>query len=180
MSFLMLLSYSTAFNKVNAQSADISFVITESLQIGKAISPIFGTIFLIAVIIMLFQTQLGVLDSTSRIMAENFALKKMQHNKKHKINLSKIYYSFLWAQIIFGIILFSFNFKEPLTLIVIGAVINAIAMFVHLGLVNWMNFKVLPKSVQAPIWRKIILILIFIFFGIFSIVTLINQFGKLF
>lgn len=180
MCFLMILSYATAFNQVSAGSADISFVITESLQIGKALSPIFGVFFLIIVVIMLFQTQLGVLDSTSRIMSENFALKKMQLSKKHKINLSKIYYSFLWAQIAFGILLFSFNFKEPLTLIVIGAVINAITMFIHIGLVNWMNFKVLPKEVQAPLWRKIIIGLIFIFFGVFSIVTIVSQLGKLF
>ena len=180
MSFLMLLSYTAAFNQVNAKSADISFVIIESIQIGKELSPIFGTLFLIAVIIMLFQTQLGVLDSTSRIMAENFALKKMQAENKHKINLSKIYYTFLWAQVTFGILLFSLDFKEPLTLIVIGAVINAITMFIHLGLVNWMNFRVLPKEVQAPIWRKIVIGIIFIFLGIFSIITVINQFGKLF
>ncbi len=180
MSFLMILSYTTAFNQVNAESADISFVITESVQIGKELWPIFGTLFLLAVVIMLFQTQLGVLDSTSRIMAENFAIKKMQNKKKHKINLSKIYYYFLWAQIAFGILLFSFNFKEPLTLIVIGAVINAMAMFIHIGLVNWMNFKVLPKKVQAPIWRKIIIGIIFVFFGIFSIITIVNQLGKLF
>ncbi len=179
MSFLMILSYATAFNQVNAEKADISFVITQSVQIGKELSPIFGILFLIAVTIMLFQTQLGVLDSTSRIMAENFALKKMQAKKKHKINLSKVYYFFLWAQIAFGILLFSLNFKEPLTLIIIGAVINAIAMFIHIGLVNWMNIRVLPKEVQAPIWRKIVIGIIFIFFGIFSIITIVNQFEKL-
>ena len=180
MSLLMLLSYATAFNQVSAESADISFVITESVQITKMLAPIFGTLFLIIVVIMLFQTQLGVLDSTSRIMAENFALKKMQAKRKHKINLSKIYYAFLWAQIAFGILLFLFNFKEPLTLIVLGAVINALAMFVHLGLVNWMHFKVLPKEVQAPIWRKVIIGIIFSFFGIFSIITIITQLNRFF
>lgn len=180
MSLLMLLSYTTAFNQVNTESADISFIITESSQISKILSPTLGLLFLVAVVIMLFQTQLGVLDSTSRIMAENFALKKMQAKKKHKVNLSKIYYVFLWTQIAFGILLFSLNFKEPLTLIVIGAVINAIAMFVHLGLVNWMNFRVLPKQVQAPLWRKIVIGIIFIFLGIFSIVTMFNQFEKFF
>jgi len=103
----------------------------------------------------------------------------MQAKKKHKINLSKVYYFFLWAQIAFGILLFSLNFKEPLTLIIIGAVINAIAMFIHIGLVNWMNIRVLPKEVQAPIWRKIVIGIIFIFFGIFSIITIVNQFEKL-
>jgi len=180
MALLMLLSYSATFGKGITGTADIGFVITESTFISSNLSPIFGTLFLIAVAIMLFQTQLGVLDSTSRIMAENFALKKMELKKKSKINLSKIYYTFLWAQIAFGTILFLADFKEPLTLIVLGAVINAVAMFVHLGLVNWMNHKVLPKKVQAPVWRKCVIILIFLFFGIFSVITIVTQFSKLF
>src|SRR3989344_4682153 len=175
MTLLMLLSYSSTFGKGISGAADISFVITESTFISAGLSPVFGTIFLIVVVIMLFQTQLGVLDSTSRIMAENYSLKKMEIGKKLKINLSKTYYIFLWAQIVFGVVLFLADFKEPLTLIVIGAVINAVAMFVHLGLVSWMNFKVLPQEVQAPLWRKVIIILIFLFLGIFSVVTIYTQ-----
>ncbi|MEK6863089.1 MAG: Nramp family divalent metal transporter [Nanoarchaeota archaeon] len=180
MILLMLLSYSTTYGQAGAQAADISFVITESLHISKALSPVFGIIFLAVVVVMLFQTQLGVMDSTSRIMAENFALKKMEMKKESTISLSKIYYWFLWLQIAFGTILFIADFKEPLTLIVIGAVINAVAMFVHLGLVNWMNLTALPKEVQAPAWRKMIIVIIFIFLGVFSIITLYSQLGKLF
>jgi uncharacterized membrane protein len=180
MALLMLLSYSSAFGKGVSGAADISFVITEGAFIGSNLSPIFGILFLVAVVIMLFQTQLGVLDSTSRIMAENFSLKKMELKKKSKINLSKTYYTFLWAQIAFGTILFLADFKQPLTLIVIGAVINAVAMFVHLGLVNWMNHKVLPKQVQAPLWRKAVIVLIFLFFGVFSVITIYTQIGKFF
>ncbi|MBI4450801.1 hypothetical protein HY642_02390, partial [Candidatus Woesearchaeota archaeon] len=97
-----------------------------------------------------------------------------------KINLSRIYYGFLWAQIAFGTFLFLIDFKEPLTLIVLGAVINAVAMFVHLGMVNWMNIKVLPKAVQASLWRKAIIAVIFAFFGVFSVITVYAQVGKLF
>ncbi|MAF51212.1 MAG: hypothetical protein CMH64_03920 [Nanoarchaeota archaeon] len=179
MSLLMLLSYSSAFGKVSGV-ADIGFVITEGTFISNNLSPIFGILFLVAVAIMLFQTQLGVLDSTSRIMAENFSLKKMEAKKESKINLSKIYYTFLWAQIVFGTVLFLADFKQPLTLIVVGAVINAVAMFVHLGLVNWMNHKVLPKEVQAPLWRKAIIAVIFLFFGVFSVITIYTQVSKFF
>ena len=180
MSLLMLLSYATAFGQVDANSADIGFVITEGQRIGELLSPFVGVLFLVAVVVMLFQTQLGVMDSTSRIMAENLALKKIDAEHKKKINLSRIYYGFLWAQIAFGTFLFLIDFKEPLTLIVLGAVINAVAMFVHLGLVNWMNIKVLPKAVQASLWRKAIIAIIFAFFGIFSIITIYAQVGKLF
>ena len=53
-------------------------------------------------------------------------------------------------------------------------------MFVHLGLVNWMNLTAPLKEVQAPAWRKMIIVIIFIFLGVFSIITLYSQLGKLF
>ncbi len=179
MTLLMLLSYSTAFG-LTGGSADISFVIRESEHISSLLSSKIGLAFLLAVVVMLFQTQMGVLDSTSRIMAENYALWRMRKKGSSAIGLSGIYYSFLWTQIGFGIVLFLFDFKEPLPLIVTGAVINALAMFVHLGMVNWMNAKVLPKEVQASLWRKTLIALIFVLFGIFSAVTIYSQIGKLF
>ena len=141
-------------------------------MIGKELLQFVGTVFLLVVVVMLFQTQLGVLDSTSRIMAENFALKKLKRNQTAKINLSKIYFVFLWAQISFGITLFLFNISEPRLLIILGAVINAFAMFVHIGMVNWMNIRKLPPVLRPKIWRRIIILIIFIFFGIFSVITL--------
>lgn len=173
MMFLMLLSYSTTYG-LSGNLEGINFVINEGKVIGSIITPIFGTLFLIVLSIMLFQTQLGVMDSTSRIMAENLAIKKLHGKKDGKINLSKIYYSFVWAQILFGILLFLFNIYEPKTLIILGAVINAFAMFVHIALVFWINNKILPKVFRPKLWRKIIIGIIFIFFGIFSTYVLYN------
>jgi hypothetical protein len=105
-------------------------------------------------------------------MAENVAIRKLDGKKGGKINLSRIYYFFVWAQIIFGIILFLFNFYEPKTLIILGAVINAFAMFVHLALVSWLNLKALPKVFQPGLIRRIIIGIIFVFFGVFSFIVL--------
>ena len=167
MLFLMLLSYATTHG-LDGNATGINFVLSESRVIGEILFPAIGTIFLVVLSIMLFQTQLGVMDSTSRIMAENVAIKKLHGKKEGKINLSRIYYYFVWAQIAFGIILFLCNFYEPKTLIVLAAVINAFAMFVHLALVFWLNHTILPKVFRPNWFRKIAIILIFIFFGIFS------------
>ena len=179
MCLLMLLSFTTAYGtETNAEG--IQFVMNQGTLLSQSLSPIIGTLFLFAVSLMLFQTQLGVLDSSSRIMAENFAIKKLRAKKESKIHLSKIYFSFLWAQITFGIILFLFNITEPRFLIILGAVLNAIAMFVHIGLVNWMNHKTLPKPLQARLWRKLIMLTAFAIFGTFSIFTVLEQVRKFF
>jgi hypothetical protein len=173
-SLLVLLSYVTTFgNPDNAQG--INFVLSEGLMIGKILGPIVGWFFLLAVSIMLFQTQLGVMDSTSRIMAENLAIAQMKMNGKKTVHLSKIYYSFVWTQIAFGILLFLLGLSEPKTLIILGACLNAVAMFVHIGLVSILNRKELPKIFQPSLWRKILLGIIFVFFGVFSVVVFIDQ-----
>ena len=171
---LGLLSYATVFGQPN-NGQGITFVINEGLMMGKILGPWVGVIFLMAISIMLFQTQLGVMDSTSRIMAENAALIKIKMTGQKTIHLSKIYFSFLWTQIAFGIILFLLGASEPKTLLVLGACLNAVAMFVHIGLVSWLNHHNLHKIFQQALWRKILLGLIFIFFGIFSLVVLIDQ-----
>jgi hypothetical protein len=178
MCLLMLLSYSTAFG-TETNTEGINFVMTQGVFIGEELGVIVGILFLIAVSVMLFQTQLGVMDSTSRIMAENFAIKKLSKSKKSKINLSKIYFSFLWAQIAFGITLFLFGITEPRFLIILGAVLNAITMFVHIGLVNYMNHKTLERPFQARFYRKFIMLIAFIVFGAFSTFTLWDQISKI-
>ena len=168
----MVLSYATAYGTGNTASG-INFVITEAAAIGQRTFPIFGTLFLLAAGIMLVQTQLGVMDSTSRIMAENWALRR---GKTGNVNLSKIYGTFLLAQIAFGCLLFALGIHKPKNLIVAGAVMNAVAMFVHIGLVSWLNYRTLPKPYQPKIWRRVVIGAIFIFFGAFSAIVLKDLF----
>jgi len=176
MMLLMLLSFSTTFG-LSGNAEGINFVINEGKMIGQSLWPIFGTLFLLVVSVMLFQTQLGIMDSTSRIMAENVAIAQLKKDVNKPIHLAKIYYFFVWIQIAFGIILFLCNIYEPKTLLIIGAVINAFAMFIHTGLVAWLNYKSLPKIFQPNLLRKIILSMIFIFFGFFSAVVLLEKLG---
>ena len=115
------------------------------------------------------------MDSTSRIMAENAAIAYMKKKAVRTVPLSKIYFGFLWAQIAFGILLFAIGVTEPKSLLILGACINAFAMFVHVGLVAILNWKALPKFYQPPLWRRILLGLIFVFFGFFSVVVIYSQ-----
>ncbi|MDA1038641.1 MAG: Nramp family divalent metal transporter [bacterium] len=171
---LMLLAYITTAG-LEGNAHGIQFVINEGIAIGSAISPGVGAAFLLVVAIMLFQTQLGVMDSTSRIMAENAAISYTKHTGNKKIPLSKIYFGFLWTQVAFGVLLFTLGISEPKTLLILGACLNAIAMFVHIGLVSFLNYRALPKCFQPSVLRRIILLGIFLFFGFFSGVVVISQ-----
>lgn len=166
---LMLLAYATVHGLSGVEQG-IDFVLFEGAAIGSQLGSWVGILFLLAVSIMLFQTQLGVMDSTSRIMSENVVL------MKNELNLAKWYAGFVWAQIAFGIILFLAGLTEPKFLIVLGACINAVAMAVHVGMTFILNQKTLEKPLRASWWRKILIGVIFLFFTIFSLVVIWSQF----
>ncbi|HQO11331.1 MAG TPA: Nramp family divalent metal transporter [bacterium] len=174
MTMLMFLAYSTVYG-LSGNAEGINFVISEGSRIGLLTNPLLGLFFLVVVGIMLFQTQLGIMDSTSRIMSENAALEKLRRSGDNKVNLSKIYYIFVWAQIAFGITLFLLDFYEPKSLIVLGAVINAVAMLVHVVLVTILNRRALAKPFQPALWRRIILGVVIAFFAVFSVVVIKAQ-----
>ena len=167
---LSLLAYITTFGAEN-NAQGINFVVNEAFAIGLRTLPIFGMLFLVVTGIMLAATQLTVLDSTSRIITENLLLLT---NMK-SIRVSRVYYTVLWMQILFGITVFSAGFDQPLTLIVLGAVINAFSMFVYSGIILFLNNKLLAKPLRPRPWRNLVMAATFLFFGFFCMVTLVTE-----
>lgn len=166
---LATLAYATTYGSTNYTG--INFMFAESAAISESISTFAGTLFLVIAGVMLFGTQFSVYGSTSRIMAENLALAK---NTK-TTNMSKYFFLFLWLQIGLASIILLLGFKEPLMLVVTGAVLNAFAMFISTILVLLLNSR-LKKFYQPHLIRKLILIIAILFYGGFSIYTLIQSF----
>lgn len=164
---LSLLAYTTTFGSTENISG-INFILHEATSIGRQIKPFFGTLFLLICGLMLCATQLTVLDSTTRIISENVFL---SYRKQHNLHISKIYYAVLWAQILFGASIVLLGFDQPLTLIILGAVINAFSMFVYTGLLTWLNNGILAKPLRPSLGRNLMMIFTFLFFGVFCAIT---------
>ena len=176
MLMLSLLAYTTVFGNPGVETS-INFVIREAGVIASRTIPFLGTFFLIMAGIMLFGTQFSVYGSNARIAGENLVL---LNKDKFKIgNLPKYFYYFLWIQLFAGIIVLSLGFTEPLALVVTGAVLNAISMFIYTGLILWLNLTLLAKPLRPSIFRIFMVGLAFLFYGGFSIFTIFQNFQKL-
>lgn len=169
---LTLLAYSTVYGAPGAPKG-IDFVLFEAKAIAGASIPVFGAFFLVLGGLMLFSTQLTVFDATSRIISENVL---MLNSKWNSNSLPKIYYAFLWIQILFGAAVFFTDFSEPLFLLTLEAVINAAAMFVHIGLTLFLNLTSLEKELKPGIIRITAMSTAFAFFGFFTAKTLLSYF----
>lgn len=170
---LGLLAYTTTFG-VAIPAGGINFVLYEAQTIALKSTPFVGTLFLLVGGLMLFSTQMTVMDATSRIMSENLLI--LKKNVWKAKTLPKIYYSFLWTQILLGCLIFLTNFREPLALLVLEAVINAGAMFVHIGLTLWLNLTALEKQIRPSLLRVGVLVVAFLFFGYFTAKVFIDKF----
>lgn len=172
---LSLLAYVTVFGHSEG-AAGIGFVIDEAQVIGQKTFSFLGTAFLVIAATMLFSTQFSVIDATSRIMSENLIILSPKKFKIEKLPI--FFYLFLWIQILAGIIIFSLGFTQPLTLIVIGAALNAVAMFFYTGLVLWLNLTNLDKPLRPSLLRIFAVASAFIFYGVFSFFTVLQNMPK--
>jgi len=166
MIMLSILSFATVYGHPSAQTS-INFIILEASAIGSRSWPILGTTFLVLVGIMLFGTQFSVLGSNSRIAGENLAI-MFRHRGDHR-ELHKFFYGFLWLQVVVGMLVFALDFTEPLRLVIIGAVMNAVSMFIYTGLILFMNMTALDKPLRPVFWRVLAVLSAFIFYGFFSL-----------
>ena len=172
MVLLSLLAYSTVFGNPQVVTS-INFVILEASVIAQRTFPFLGTFFLIIAAVMLFGTQFSVYGSNSRISSENLVI---LNQSKFKIeNLPKYFYLFLWIQIVAGVIIFLLGFTEPLTLVVTGAVLNAISMFIYSGMILLLNHTLLAKPLRPSPIRTLAVLSAFLFYGGFSIFTIYTR-----
>ena len=172
MVLLSLLAYSTVHGNPAAETS-INFVILEGREIAARTIPALGSFFLVMAGIMLFGTQFSVLGSNARISTENLVISSQE---KFKVkNAPKFFYIFLWAQILAGIVIFASGFTEPLALVVTGAVLNAISMFIYSGLVLYLNLTSLHKEMRPALWRALVVFAAFAFYGAFSIYTILQR-----
>lgn len=162
-SILAVLAYALVYGQEVKEG--ISFLYTQAEMIRVYTYPVFGTAFLLVAALMLFSTQIGVLESSSRIISENILL--MFYKPGKKFNLSMAFYAALWGQIVLGILILLAGFKEPRFLLTLAAVLNAASMMVAFPLVYVLNRRFLKKEYQPALWRVLVMFSAFVFFVIF-------------
>ncbi|MCK5588772.1 MAG: Nramp family divalent metal transporter [Candidatus Pacebacteria bacterium] len=162
---IVLLSYVSKVTLSGVEiKNDFSFLITEANIFSTDIGVWAGVFFLILGIYNLATIQMGILDFSGRSTA--MSLKAVFLNKK--LDHNKIYIYAVLIQVLFGVMVFSFGFTEPKSLIILGAIINAVVMgFMAIFLII-LNKKFLPKSYQINKLSLIVLSLAsFIYFSLF-------------
>ncbi len=169
-SMLALLSAATA--RGVESSGGLAFFFRQSEMISAALHPIVGSTFVLIGSLMLFTTQLGVLEAASRVIAENILLLKYKINQE--VNASKMFYLVLWSELAFSAVFLFLGFSEPRALLTLGAILNAAAMMVAFILILYLNTRSMPAPLRPPLVRRLILIIAASFFAYFVVQTALS------
>lgn len=178
LSIMLLSALTFATIGTGSEATDFDFVKLEGEALQEAVAPWFGQFFWIAGMVVLLSTNLGVLDHMGRITADVLKVDFLRDNDKW--TESRIYFVVIWAEIVFGAIVLLTVVDAPLVLLVIASSINGVVMFIYSALLIQLNWGKMPEEIKLRSYRLVVMGLTVLFFGYFSVVTIIDQFGNLF
>jgi hypothetical protein len=171
---MAVLAYSTLpVGQVEAQSLDFLRLEGETLQ--ETVAPWFGTAFWFTAVITLFSTNLGILDYTSRLIADQLKIHALKSSGFW--TESRLYVAFVWLMILMGSLILLSGVSQPFLLLLISSSIAGVQMFIYSGLLIQLNRKALPKELQIGGVRLAVLAVSFLFFGILSVLLVLDNLG---
>jgi hypothetical protein len=117
---------------------------------------------------------LGIVDYTSRLAAD-----VLKTSYLRRIPENRIYFWLVWGLVALGVGILLAGFDQPLVLLVIAACVGGLMMFIYSGLLLLINRRYLPEEIRPRAYRVAALIWAFLLFGVFSVLTVWQQGGKL-
>jgi len=171
-----LLAFSTVFGRAEYEvaSGNFDFIRDQGTVLKQEVGSWFGTLFWLVGCLGLFGASLGIVDYVSRLVADVLKVGFLPSTSE-----SRIYLAVAWSLIAFGILMLLVGFDQPLTLLVLSASLSATVMFIYCGLLLRLNRRYLPGPIRMGGLRMAVIALAFAFFGVFSAITVVNQFSEL-
>ncbi|HJR36882.1 MAG TPA: Nramp family divalent metal transporter [Nocardioidaceae bacterium] len=172
----MALTFVTVGTGVAEESFDFIRVQGEALQASQG--DWLGTVFWLIGTVVLFSTNLTVLDMVGRLTADVLKTGALRNNDRW--SESRLYFATVWLEIVFGSVILLSGVTQPLVLLVIASALNGLVMFVYSCLLLQLNRGVLPREIGLTGGRLVAISWAVLFYGGFSVVLLIDQAKLLF
>jgi hypothetical protein len=156
---------------------NLAFLRLEGEALQETVAPWFGVAFWITAVIALFTTNLGILDYTSRLIADQFKIHALKDSPFW--TESRIYVTAVWFMIVVGSVILLAGVDQPFLLVLIASCIAGVQMFIYSGLLIMLNRKALPPELRVGGIRLAVLAVSFLFFGFLSVLLVVDELGFL-
>jgi hypothetical protein len=176
LTFMTLTFVHVGVGATDAESFDFINVQGEALQADQG--NWLGTVFWLIGSVVLFSTNLTVVDMIGRLTADVLKTTTLRDNTQW--SESRLYFLTVWAMILFGSIILLVGVDQPLLLLVIASALNGLVMFVYSILLLQLNRGVLPREIGLKGGRLVAIMWAVLFYGFFSVILIIDQGKQLF
>ncbi len=173
---LFCLLAATLLPAEGAVGEGLAFIGAEASAIEARFGPWARHVFLATGVVVLFTTELALLDAVGRVAADLIKV-GLRVQLGVEASLSWLYFGVVWTLIGFGIVVLAAGFDQPLTLLVLSAALNGVVMFLYSGLLLWLNLSSFHGPLRMHPVRAVALGAAFLFFGFFSVLTLLDAWG---
>ena len=166
---LLLMSMSVMVVSTIGVNADtgigLDFLQDEGAALANVVAPWFQTAFYVAVFIVLFSTNVGVIDYVSRLTGDSLKVSFLR--KSTFWSESKIYVTVVWFMITVGSLIL-WSGAEPIALLVIASAGGGFVMAFYSVLLIALNRKALPDFAKLKGWRLPLMVFVALFYVSFA------------
>jgi hypothetical protein len=159
------LSAATVFGLELGEGLD--FIRSEGQVLGEEVGSWFPNLFWISGAVILFSTNLGIVDHLGRLIAD--ILKVNWFADRESWSESKLYLIVVWIVILVSSVILLSGMDAPLALLVVAGSLGGLVMFAYTALLIRMNRTALPDAVRLRGWRLVGMVWAAILFGAFSV-----------
>ena len=152
---------------------ELEFIGEEGQALKDIVAPWFGTAFWVAGFVMLFSTNVGIVDYTSRLIADSAKTNYLRESEFW--SESKIYFTVAWAIIILGSAILLAGLSQPIVLLIISSAGGGVVMAFYSVMLIVLNRRTLPEAIKLKGWRLPIMVIIALFFVPFAIYVIYDQ-----
>ena len=145
----------------------ISAVLADS--IGSQHGAILGAVIGFLGAWLLFKTQLDIVEGTTRAVTDILWTGSKYIRNWRGGDVRKVYYSVLAVFVVWGI--FALSLAQPVMLLQIGANVAGLVFVVAAPHLLYVNTKLLPPEVRPPMWRRIVLVVMSLFYAFFAVLA---------
>ncbi|MBM4193169.1 MAG: hypothetical protein FJ202_02145 [Gemmatimonadetes bacterium] len=114
---------------------------------------------------ILFKTQLDILEGMVRAITDMLWTGSARVRAWRGGDVRAVYYTVLGAIVLWG--LFALRLAQPIVLLKIGANIAGFILMVSSLHLLWLNTTLLPAHIRPPMWRRVALVAMSAFYGVF-------------
>jgi hypothetical protein len=157
---LCVLIFSTAGIQENI-GEDLAFIQAEGRILGQDIAPWFEQFFYVAGFVMLFSTNVGIVDYVARITGDSLKITFLKESEFW--SESKIYATVVWIMAIGGSLLLLTGL-EPIILLVIASTGGYFVMAIYSTLLVLLNRRNLPEFARLKGWRLPVMVFCALFY----------------